>query len=66
MTRLVLETRGCPAAGVASFSRLYRPSTAEDRPQLASLAAFLGSALARRIIPAAAIKHLELAVRLSA
>jgi tetratricopeptide (TPR) repeat protein len=64
MTRLVLDTEG-PPAGAAQFQQALSASRPEDRPGLASLASFLGSSLARSGYPAAAIKHLELAARLS-
>ena len=56
--------RGCPGGRrpVSAGSVGPRP---EDRAQLASLASFLGSALGQAGYPAAAIKHLELAARLS-
>ena len=53
-----------PPAGAAQFQQAFRPSTC-GRLELASLASFLGSSLARSGYPAAAIKHLELAARLS-
>ncbi len=64
MTRLVLDKDGAPA-GVAQFQQALSAHSPEDRGQLASLASFLGSTLARASYPAAAIKHLELAIRLS-
>ena len=64
MTRLALDTEG-PPAGAAQFQQALSASRPEDRPGLASLASFLGSSLARSGYPAAAIKHLELAARLS-
>jgi tetratricopeptide (TPR) repeat protein len=64
MTRLVLDKEGAPA-GVAQFQQALSAHSPQDRGQLASLASFLGSTLARSSYPAAAIKHLELADRLS-
>jgi tetratricopeptide (TPR) repeat protein len=62
-TRLALETEGL-AAGIAQFQQGLAAARSDDRPRLASLAAFIGAALNRGGFPAAAIKHLELAVRL--
>ncbi len=64
MTRLVLDTEGAPAAA-AQFQQALSASRPEDRAQLGSLAAFLGSGLGRSGYGAAAIKHFELAIRLS-
>src|SRR5262249_4785566 len=64
MTRLALETEGVQA-GVAQFQQALSAQEPRDRSKLASLASFLGSALARAEYPAAAIKHLELAARIS-
>jgi tetratricopeptide (TPR) repeat protein len=64
MTRLALDTEGVQA-GVAQFQQALSAHDSGDRSKLASLASFLGSALARSQYPAAAIKHLELAARLS-
>jgi tetratricopeptide (TPR) repeat protein len=64
MTRLALDTEGVQA-GVAQFQQSISAQDAGERSKLASLASFLGSALARAQYPAAAIKHLELAARLS-
>ncbi len=54
-----------PKQASSSFSRHYRPTRVLDRSQLASLATFVGTHLARAGFPAAAIKHLELAGRIS-
>ena len=64
MTRLALETEGAEA-GVAQFQQALSAHQGADREQLASLATFVGTHLARAGFPAAAIKHLELAGRLS-
>ena len=64
MTRLALETEGVQA-GVAQFQQALSSLDPSDRSKLASLASFLGSTLAVHY-PAAAIKHLDLAARLSA
>ncbi len=64
MTRLALDTEG-PHAGVAQFQQALSARPASERSQLAALASFLGSSLARSEYSAAAIKHLELAGRLS-
>jgi tetratricopeptide (TPR) repeat protein len=64
MTRLALDTEG-PQAGVAQFQQALSAHEPAERSKLASLAAFLGSALGRAEYPAAAIKHLDLAARLS-
>jgi tetratricopeptide (TPR) repeat protein len=64
LTRLALETEG-PAQAVSQFQQALSARRPEDRGQLGSLASFLGSALASAGFAAAAIKHLELAGRLS-
>src|SRR5262249_47082421 len=64
MTRLALDTEGVQA-GVAQFQQALSAQEPGDRAKLASLASFVGSALARAQYPAAAIKHLDLAARLS-
>jgi tetratricopeptide (TPR) repeat protein len=64
MTRLALDTEG-PQAGVAQFQQALSARGKSERSELASLAAFLGSALAKSDYPAAAIKHLELAAQFS-
>ncbi len=64
MTRLALDTEGVQA-GVAQFQQALSAHEPADRSKLASLASFLGSTLARAQYAAAAIKHLDLAARLS-
>ncbi len=64
-TQLVLETEG-PVAGVAQFQQALSACQPENRGQLAPLASFVGTALAQAGFAAAAIKHLELAMRLGA
>jgi hypothetical protein len=64
LTRLALDTDGVQA-GVAQFQQALSAFEPSDRSKLASLASFLGSTLARAQYPAAAIKHLDLAARLS-
>jgi tetratricopeptide (TPR) repeat protein len=64
MTRLAFDSEGAQA-GVAQFQQALSAHGAENRSQLASLASFLGSNLGRAGYPAAGIKHLELAIRLS-
>jgi hypothetical protein len=63
LTRVVLETEG-PRAGVAQFQQALSARPPEQRRELAPLASFLGSALNHSGDAAAAIKHLELALRL--
>ena len=64
-TQLVVETEG-PVAGVEQFQQALSACQPENRRQLAPLASFVGAALAQAGLAAAAIKHLELAVRLGA
>ena len=64
MTRLAIDLEGAEA-GVAQFQQALSAQQGVDRSQLASLATFVGTHLARAEFPAAAIKHLELAGRLS-
>jgi tetratricopeptide (TPR) repeat protein len=63
LTRLALETENL-TAGLAQFQQGLSAARRDDRPRLASLAAFIGTACNRAGFPAAAIKHLDLAVRL--
>ena len=60
----MLESEGAFAAA-AQFQQALSAQNSEERHELAALAAFVGAALGRSGYPAAAIKHLELAVRLS-
>jgi len=64
-TQLVLETEG-PVAGVAQFQQALSACLPEQRGLFAPLASFVGATLAQVGFPAAALKHLELAIRLGA
>ena len=64
-TQLVVETEG-PVAGVAQFQQALSACQPENRRQLAPLASFVGTTLAQAGLAAAALKHLELAIRLGA
>jgi tetratricopeptide (TPR) repeat protein len=63
-TRLLLDTE-TPEAAIAQLQQGLSAMAADRRPEVASLAHFLGVALARAGLPIAALKHLELAARLA-
>jgi tetratricopeptide (TPR) repeat protein len=65
ITQLVLETEGS-VAGAAQFQQALSACQPEQRGHFAALASFVGTTLAQTGSPAAALKHLELAIRLGA